>query len=119
MFFRRRGVKGWKGPGKVMGEDGYTILVKLGGSVYKCHRCHVMKVNPGVHFADDIGDGKAKETNQPNRNRSIPAKQHTQFQPFSGGDDESSDSDGESTVDQEDVEYDYPEGAECYYIHFR
>jgi len=43
VYFKRRHHKGWMGPGSVMGFDGYTVLVKLGSSVFKCHRCHVMK----------------------------------------------------------------------------
>ena len=45
VFFKRKSHRGWKGPGSVMGTDGYTVLVKLGGSFYKCHRCHVMKAH--------------------------------------------------------------------------
>ena len=44
VYFKRRKIKGWLGPGSVMGFDGFTVLVKLGGCAYKCHRCHVMKV---------------------------------------------------------------------------
>ena len=44
VYFKRRAQKNWIGPGTVIGFDGYTVLVKLGGSVFKCHRCHVMKV---------------------------------------------------------------------------
>ena len=39
-------MKGWKGPAVVLGFDGYTVLVKQGGSIYRYHRCNVMKVNP-------------------------------------------------------------------------
>ena len=30
----------------MMGNDGHTVLVKHGGSFFKCHRCHVMEVKP-------------------------------------------------------------------------
>ena len=58
VYFRRRGVKGWKGPATVLGFDGYTVLVKQGGSIYRCHRCNVMKVNPEP--ASDKGKKKKK-----------------------------------------------------------
>ena len=45
VYFKRNGYKGWLGPARVLGFDGYTVLVKLGGSIYKCHRCHLMKQN--------------------------------------------------------------------------
>ena len=44
VYFKRRGTKEWKGPGTVMGFDKYTVLVKQGGSVFKCHRCHLKKI---------------------------------------------------------------------------
>jgi hypothetical protein len=43
VFFKRRKTKNWKGPGRVIGTDGYTVLVKFGSQVYRCHRCHVMR----------------------------------------------------------------------------
>ena len=44
-FTLKNGHKGWLGPAVVIGADKYTVVVKLRGSIYKCHRCHVMKQN--------------------------------------------------------------------------
>ena len=44
VYYKRMNVIGWKGPGIVIGEDGHTVLVKHSGAVYKCHRCHLLKV---------------------------------------------------------------------------
>ena len=44
VYFRRGNEKNWKGPANVLGFDGYTVLLKQGGSVYKCHRSNVLKI---------------------------------------------------------------------------
>jgi len=43
VYYKQMGFKDWHGVATVIGFDGNTVLVKHGGSVYKCHRCHVMK----------------------------------------------------------------------------
>ena len=49
VYFKIPTVKGWKGPARVLGNDGYTIVVKQGGSIHKCHRSNVMKIkNEGI-----------------------------------------------------------------------
>ena len=51
----------------VMGIDDYTILVKQGGSVFKCHRCHVMKSKPTLSFADKpVQEGQPLPENSSN-----------------------------------------------------
>lgn len=44
VYYRRKNVKGWKGPGVVLGQDGQMVLVRHGGIYYKVHPCQMMKV---------------------------------------------------------------------------
>ena len=43
VYYRRKGYKGWKGPGKVIGKDGQTVLIKHGSTYYRVHPCQIMK----------------------------------------------------------------------------
>ena len=45
MYFKRKSTKGWKGPAKVLGKEGNFVLIRLGNSFYRCHPCHLMKVD--------------------------------------------------------------------------
>ena len=44
VFYKRKNLKGWRGPAIVTGVDGKIILVRHGSAYYKCHPCHLMKV---------------------------------------------------------------------------
>ena len=43
VFYRRRTKKGWQGPAKVLGKDNNFVLIRHGGSFYRCHPCHLIK----------------------------------------------------------------------------
>ena len=45
VFYRREGFKSWKGPGTVIGVDNKTIVIRHGSAIYRCHPCHLMRVN--------------------------------------------------------------------------
>ena len=44
VYFKRRKAKGWCGPGKVLGKEGNFVLISQGLKFYRCHPCHLMKV---------------------------------------------------------------------------
>ena len=46
VYYRRRFTKGWRGPAKVLGKEGNFVLIRHGNVFYRCHPCHIMKVNP-------------------------------------------------------------------------
>ena len=45
VFYRREGVKGWRGPGTVIGVESKCVLVRHGAAIYRCHPCHLMRVD--------------------------------------------------------------------------
>jgi len=46
VYFRRKNLKGWKGPGKVLGKEGNFVLIRYGAAYYRCHPCDLMKALP-------------------------------------------------------------------------
>ena len=36
----------WKGPAKVIGQDGPVIFIRHGGQIVKAHICHIQSTNP-------------------------------------------------------------------------
>ena len=45
VYYKRRTVKGWKGPAKVVGKETNFVLIRHGASYYRCHPCQLMKIN--------------------------------------------------------------------------
>ena len=43
VFYKRQNTKGWRGPAKVIGQEGKIVLVRHGTAYYRCHPCHLMK----------------------------------------------------------------------------
>ena len=41
VYYKRDGFKEWKGPGKVIGVDGDTVIVKHGGFIVRVHACRL------------------------------------------------------------------------------
>ena len=41
VYYKRNNSKRWKGPGKLLGQDGQQILIKHGSNYVRCHPCHV------------------------------------------------------------------------------
>ena len=70
VYYRRKNVKGWKGPATVLGKDGQCVLVKHGSVYCRIHPCHLMKKNrPRIEnieakdvVVDTSDDSKKKET---------------------------------------------------------
>ena len=44
VYYKRNKVKGWKGPGVVLGQDGKLVLVRHGGAYYRVHPCQLLHV---------------------------------------------------------------------------
>ena len=70
VYFKRNKYKGWLGPATVLGSDKYVVLVKLGGSVYKCHRCHIQKLK-SVGSANDISQNNAVSQGASSQKKSV------------------------------------------------
>ena len=45
VYYKLKSTKGWRGPTKVLGNEGNFVLIRHGSSSYYCHPCHLMKVN--------------------------------------------------------------------------
>ena len=58
VYFKLPTVNGWKGPARVLRNDGYTVLVKQGGSTHKCHRSNVMKIRDAEHNVEVFSKSK-------------------------------------------------------------
>ena len=43
VYYRRRKYKGWKGPARVLGQDGKIVMLRHGGELVRVHPCHLMK----------------------------------------------------------------------------
>ena len=64
MYYKRKDSREWRGPGKVIGQDGQQVLIKHGSSYVHVHPCRVMlkDSNSGSYikpFSDvnDVDDG--------------------------------------------------------------
>jgi hypothetical protein len=44
VFYKRLRMKGWRGPAKVIGQEGKIVLLRHGTAYYRCHPCQMMKV---------------------------------------------------------------------------
>lgn len=79
VLYKRVGEKEWRGPGKVIGVDGKTVIVKHGGSVREIARVHITRVQ-GLNsrrqgglqkvLGDSLEDD-SKQTNCENDNRNV------------------------------------------------
>ena len=45
VYYKRRKDKKWRGPGKVLGKEGNFVLIRHGAEYYRCHPCHLLKVD--------------------------------------------------------------------------
>ena len=45
VFYKRKGMKRWRGPVNVLGYDGTVVLVRHGTAYYRCHPYHLLKVS--------------------------------------------------------------------------
>ena len=44
VFYRRERLKGWRGPAKVIGQEGKIVLLRHATAYYRCHPCQLMKM---------------------------------------------------------------------------
>ena len=84
VFYKREGEKEWRGPAKVLGRDGKTVIVKHGGAIREIARVHVTRI------------GKVKKTEEErNENREVSRRVTDR-----DSDDESDDSDECESCDE-------------------
>ena len=55
VYFKRKKLKGWKGPAKVLGKEGNFVLIRCGAAFYRCHPCDLLKVLPSNSTKDQPG----------------------------------------------------------------
>ena len=46
VFYKIRQEKKWRGPAKVLGKESNFVLIRQGASYFRCHPCHLLKVEP-------------------------------------------------------------------------
>jgi transposase InsO family protein len=76
VYYRRNNFKGWKGPATVLGNDGKVVLVRHGGAFYRCHRCHLMKVQKSAMRSENVTD---KTGQQQKKNVNFPKNPVEEF----------------------------------------
>ena len=88
VFYKRRAVKGWKGPATVLGKQRNLVLTRHGSAFCRCHPCHLMKATQQKSpTTPDV-----KPVNKDNR--CVPGKVHKEKE-YSSSDDTEDDSDKE------------------------
>ena len=46
VYYKLRQGKKWRGPAKVLGKESNFVLIRQGASYFRCHPCHLLKVEP-------------------------------------------------------------------------
>ena len=46
VYYKRSDNNEWKGPAKVIGQDGPVVFIHHGGKLVKAHTCHIQSTNP-------------------------------------------------------------------------
>lgn len=87
VYYKREKEKQWKGPGKIIGVDGKTVLVKHGGLLRNVHRIHITR----------IGENYDKKTIEETEDEDIEEESGS-------GEDANEESDSESSEDLEERE---------------
>ena len=60
VYYKRNDCSRWRGPGKVLGQDGSQVLIRHGGVYVRVHPCRVMMAK--------AEDGEARKFTDPKRN---------------------------------------------------
>ena len=98
VYYRRNNFKGWKGPATVLGNDGKVVLVRHGGAFYRCHRCHLMKVQKSAMRSENVVDNTE---HQQKKNVNFPETPVEEFHEMSVDENQALDSDEESCIAEE------------------
>ena len=56
VYYKIENVKEWKGPGKIVGIDGKTLIIKHGSGTYRVHASKAMLMNPQVLAKENTTD---------------------------------------------------------------
>ena len=67
VFYKRKGMKGWRGPANVLGYDGTVVLVRHGTAYYRCHPCHLLKVSQARKVNSSDKNGREDKTDSSKR----------------------------------------------------
>lgn len=65
VYYKRPDNKEWKGPGKVIGQDGVVVFVRHGGQIVRVHVCRLKKV--GEELCGNRQDDYEKSDDKENR----------------------------------------------------
>ena len=93
VYYRRGNQKEWKGPAKVIGQEGQIVLVRHGVAYYRCHPCQLLKRNASAASAP----AKTKEmTSERNTDSAIVFRAPVDIDDeSSGGEDDAIDHEGQ------------------------
>ena len=71
VYFKRVGERRWRGPGKVLGQNGQQVLVKYGSSYVRIHPCRL-----ALERKHDKKNSKVSPTQNPNSSIQEPKERH-------------------------------------------
>ena len=60
VYHKRNDRKRWRGPGKVLGQDGHQILIKHGSIYVRCHPCHVILKRDQTSAEENISESRVE-----------------------------------------------------------
>ena len=63
VYYKKEGIKEWKGPGKIIGIEGKTIVIKQGANIYRVHSNRVMLKSRSDMIDNTNESGKESEEN--------------------------------------------------------
>ena len=77
VLYKRAGEKEWRGPAKVIGVDGKTVMVKHGGSIREIARVHITRVQ-GIQKASNEREKKDCEKDSETKEKDLEAEECTE-----------------------------------------
>ena len=64
LYFKKINEKRWRGPGKVLGQDGQQVLVKYGSSYVRVHSCQLSLTRNANNSLNPTAVQKSTELSQ-------------------------------------------------------